>query len=254
VTPDSGTANPTGTVTFYLKFGNFEEPYSNSQTATIDPNTRMATLNFTTAEPVTDVQASYGGDDNFSASQSAEVHYDVPFATRVYSPFAFPNPAVAGQTIGVDVELGYAVQASVCEGATNLGTGYVSPDDPPGFANIDVWFTLPAGTHYITAGASCPTYPGESDVLTLIVLPAPTTVSDASTNGGADLKTTPAAAVKTADPPAAPADPTTTEPGPALAATGVSVGPPIAAAFTAFALGALLLLIGRRPERSTRGH
>jgi hypothetical protein len=266
-------------VTFYIQQYNSEQQLSGSRTATIDPDTGTAVLNFTAWGPGGgEVWASYGGDANFSASKSEHGGFAVPFPTLVYSPVAFPNPAVAGQPITVNVFTGWAEEAAVCEGTTQLGTGGWSPDDAPGLADVNVTFALPAGTHYITAGGSCPTDPGESDVLTLIVLPAPTTVSDPPSANAPDAKTAPAAGVKTNDPPnvktsdpaapktihmtatsmsaaqAAIADPTTTAPGPELASTGVSLGPPIAAALTAFGLGALLLLIGRRRDRTTRGH
>jgi hypothetical protein len=277
VSPDGGTAKPTGTVTFYIQQANDQGQWSGSRIVTIDPDTGTAVLGFSGFVPGDgQVWASYEGDATFSASKSEQVNFAVPFPTVVYSPFAFPNPAVAGQPITVNVFTGWADEAAVCEGPTKLGMGYWSPDDAPGTADVNVTFTLPAGTHYITAGGSCPADPGESEVLTLVVLPAPTTVSTSPSPAVTELTTAPAAAVKTTDPPSvnttdphsgtstdtamtstsartsASADPTTTES--TLASTGVSLGPSITVGLTAFAFGALLLLIGRRRARTNHGH
>jgi hypothetical protein len=268
VTALNSTAKPTGTVTFYGNRGDNGSQVDG--TATIDPNTGTAVIQIHPDMSGFE-NAVYGGDANFSRSNTVDnAYYTVntpPAPTFEFWPYAWPNPATADETILIDV--GYLDEsgATVCEGSTVLGENVTLPD------NYHTWVfigPLSVGTHYITAGGGCPTAPGESDVLTLVVLPAPTTVSDPPSTSNGDIETTPAAAVKSADPPAvksvhaattstsaskaAFADPTTTDPGPALASTGVSVGPPIAAALTAFAVGTLLLLIGRRRERTTRGH
>jgi hypothetical protein len=278
VTAVRGTAKPTGTVAFTNpedRLGYGHEVYG---TAAVDPDTGTAVFHM---QPVTPgfLYAVYRGDANFAPSESQWI--DLSFTLGLE---ASPNPAIAGEPITVGVYAGWGESASVCEGPTFLGLAYSSIGDPPVLGDADVVITLPAGTHSITASHSgCPADPGESDVLTLTVLPAPTTASTPpSPKATHVVTTTQALGVKTTDPPAsntthptsmkpsgtttqattastsgakaAYSDPTSTEPGPELASTGARVGPQITVVLTALALGTLLLLISRRRDRSTRAH
>jgi hypothetical protein len=225
----------------------------------------------------------YFGDSNFAYSFSNPLTFEVNFGSEFYlTPSFLPNPATAGELITAEIHVAEGEDVTVCEGSTALGHSRLSRDAgdwPRGFVEVPLP-SLPVGTHNITASlAGCPADLNVSTVETLVVLPGPATSSSPPTShhapggkpaGATGTTTTGTTGVKTTPPPAvktvhgattstsaskvAYADPTTTQPGPSLASTGAPVGPQITVALTAFALGTLLLLIGRRRDRTTRGH
>lgn len=282
VTASSVTAKPSGWVEFYdaqqPEGPGGWEPVAQAQ---VDPDTGIAVYTGPAGgwiipphggEYLHVIRAQYYGDSTFASSTSEPLTYAVDFGTGEFylMPFIATNPAIAGQPITVEVWVANGEDVKLCEGSTVVGSGGPDRENPQGpVVDLKIPISLPAGTHHIAASLrDCPADLNVSTVATLVVLRGSDTSSASPRSPGAhgnkpaanSPETTGAAtaartAVASTFAPTSPqaldatsVDPTTT--GPVLAQTGSSVGAELGVGSGALVLGALLVALGRRRNRS----
>ncbi|HTW60188.1 MAG TPA: Ig-like domain repeat protein [Terracidiphilus sp.] len=174
----SGTATPTGTVTFTSGTTTLGTATLNNGTATVNPALAAGTYQ---------VVATYSGDTNDGGSASAALTLTVNLAASTTALTVSPNPAVTGGTVTFTASVtstGVAPTGTVTflSGTTTLGTGTLKN----GVATFST-ATLAVGSYTITASYSGDgnnaTSTSAAVSLSVTLIPTTTSLATSATTG-----------------------------------------------------------------------
>jgi hypothetical protein len=190
VTPASGTASPTGTVTFTATLNGVNVPLTGA--ANVAMTKGSATINPSLGPGTYIVTAAYSGDTDDAAGTPATLSLVINLATTTTTVTAAPSPAVVGATITFT-----ATVATTPAGGTPTGTVTFSAVGTGGTVALGngtlaagkatvTYSTLPGGTYTITASYGGDTNDASSTGTTsetVGLIPTTTDLTTATVNG-----------------------------------------------------------------------